>query len=101
MWRKNAISKSWRKAEGIFIPKEDGATSVEKFRTISLLNVEGKLYFALWADRLVAYMLANKYLDMSIQMGGVPAVSGCMEHTAILSQLIREAKAEKKGLVVV
>ena len=59
------------------------------------------MYFALWADRLVAYTLANKYIDTSIQKGGVPAVSGCMEHTAILSQLIREAKAEKKGLVVV
>ena len=101
MWKKNAISESWRKAEGIFIPKEDGATSVEKFRTISLLNVEGKLYFALRSDRLVTYTLANKYIDTSIQKGGVPGISGCMEHTAILSQLIREAKAEKKGLVVV
>ena len=101
MWKNKAISKSWRKAEGIFIPKEDGATSVEKFRTISLLNVEGKLYFALWSDRLVTYTLSNKYIDTSIQKGGVPGVSGCMEHTAILSQLIREAKAEKKGLVVV
>ena len=101
MWKKNVMSESWRRAEGIFIPKEDGATSVEKFRTISLLNVEGKLYFALRADRLVTYALANKYIDTSIQKGGVPAVSGCMEHTAILSQLIREAKAEKKGLVVV
>ena len=101
MWKKNEMSESWKKAEGIFIPKEDGATSVEKFRTISLLNVEGKLYFALRADRLVAFTLANNYIDTSIQKGGVPGVSGCMEHTAILSQLIREAKAEKKGLVVV
>ena len=101
MWKNNTISKSWQKAEGIFIPKEDGATSVEKFRTVSLLNVEGKLYFALRADRLVTYTLANKYIDTSIQKGGVPGISGCMEHTAILSQLIREAKAEKKGLVVV
>ena len=101
IWKKKGISKSWRKAEGIFIPKEDGATSIEKFRTISLLNVEGKLYFALWSDRLVTYTLSNKYIDTSIQKGGVPGVSGCMEHTAILSQLIREAKADKKGLVVV
>ena len=49
----------------------------------------------------MTYTLANKYIDTSIQKGGVPGVSGCMEHTVILSQLIREAKAEKKGLVVV
>ena len=69
---------------------------MEKFTTVSLLNVEGKLYFGMQADRLVTYTLANGYIDTSIQKGGVPAVSGCMEHTAILSQLIREAKAEKK-----
>ena len=101
MWKKNAISELWQEAEGVFIPKEDGATVVEKFRTVSLLNVEGKLYFGMQADRLVTYTLANGYIDTSIQKGGVPAVSGCMEHTAILSQLIREAKAEKKDLVVV
>ena len=100
MWRKNMISDAWRKAEGVFIPKEDGATSVEKFRTISLMNVEGKLYFALRADRLLKYTLQNQYIDTSIQKGGVPAISGCIEHTSILSQLIREAKAEKKDLVV-
>ena len=44
--------------------------------------------------------MANNYIDTSIQKGGVPGISGCLEHTAILSQLIREAKSEKKNLVV-
>ena len=36
-----------------------------------------------------------------MQKGGIPNVSGCIEHTtAILSQLIKEAKKEKKNLVV-
>ena len=30
----------------------------------------------------------------------MPGVSGCLEHTAVLSQLIKEAKAEKKSLVI-
>ena len=100
MWRKNAVSRAWREAEGVFIPKEDGAKEVGKFRTISLLNVEGKLFFALKAKRLVNYALANKFIDTSIQKGGIPEVSGCLEHTALLSQLIREAKAGKGNLVV-
>ena len=94
------MSDMWRTAEGIFIPKEDGATEVGKFRTISLLNVEGKLYFGLKSDRLLDFLLENHYIDKSIQKGGVPAVSGCLEHTAVLSQLIREAKAGKKNLVI-
>ena len=100
MWKKNSISDSWREAEGIFIPKEDGAKSVEKFRTISLLNVEGKIFFALKADRITEFVIENNYVNTSIQKGGIPKVSGCIEHTAILSQLIKEAKEEKKNLVV-
>ena len=100
LWKKNAISESWSKAEGILIPKIDGAAEVGKFRTISLLNVEGKIYFAMRADRLLKFVQDNKYIDPSIQKGGLPEISGCLEHTAILSQLIREAKAEKKDLVI-
>ena len=100
LWRRNIVSDAWRKAEGVFIPKEEGASSVNKFRTISLLNVEGKLFFSMKADRITDFVLARGYIDPSIQKGGIPGVSGCLEHTALLSQLIREAKAEKKNLVI-
>ena len=100
LWSKNTISDSWREAEGVFIPKEEGAKSVEKFRTISLLNVEGKIFFSLKADRITDFLIKNKYINASIQKGGIPNVSGCIEHTSILSQLIKEAKKEKKNLVV-
>ena len=100
MWRKNTVSRAWRKAEGIFIPKTEGAKDIGKFRTISLLNVEGKLFFALKSDRITKYVMANHYIDSGIQKGGIPGVSVCLEHTAILSQLIKEAKEKKKDLVV-
>ena len=100
LWRKNVISRTWREAEGVFIPKEDGAKEVKDFRTISLLNVEGKIFFALKADRLLKYALANQYIDTTVQKGGVPDISGCLEHTSVISQMIREAKAGKKDLVV-
>ena len=97
MWAKNEISDAWREAEGVFIPKEENASSVEKYRTISLLNVEGKLFFSLKSERILDFALANGYIDTSIQKGGVPGVSGCLEHTAVVSQLIREAKKEEKS----
>ncbi|KAI8507130.1 hypothetical protein Bbelb_155690 [Branchiostoma belcheri] len=51
--------------------------------------------------RLLKYMMDNNYIDTSIQKGGVPGCSGCIEHTSILSQLIQEAKAGKKVLAIV
>ena len=100
MWKKNKVSKEWRKAEGVFIPKEEGAEEIGKFRTISLLNVEGKLFFGMKADRLTQFAMANGRIDTSIQKGGVPGMAGCLEHTSVLSQLIREAKEAKGDLVV-
>merc|ERR1712039_801923 len=100
MWASNKVSDTWREADGVFIPKEENASTVEKFRTISLLNVEGKLFFSLKSERILDFALANEYIDTSIQKGGVPGVSGCLEHTAVVSQLIREAKKKKKNLVV-
>ena len=92
LWRKNVVSDSWREVEGIFIPKVDGAKSVEKFRTISLLNVERKLFFALKADRITQFVIKNQQFKKEVYQ-----MSGYIEHTVILSQLIREAK--RKGRI--
>ena len=99
LWKKNTMSDTWRRAEGVLIPKEHGASEIGKFRTISLLNVEGKLFWKLKSNSVTTFIMKNKYIDEAIQKGGVPGVSGCIEHTAILSQLITEAKKHKKNLV--
>ena len=43
----------WRQAGGIFIPKEKIAVNIGKFRPISLLNVEGKIFFSVGALAIV------------------------------------------------
>ena len=101
LWRKNKIPECWRRAEGVLIPKEDKATKIDRYRTISLLNTEGKIFWKLKANRMTDYIMKNKFIDSSIQKGGIPGVSGCLEHTAILTQLISEAKKNKTNLVSV
>ncbi|XP_052257664.1 uncharacterized protein LOC127862512 [Dreissena polymorpha] len=101
VWRKGQVPECWQKAEGLFVPKETNSHNISQFRTISLLNVEGKIFFAVLARRLTTYLTANKYVDTSIQKGGVPGFSGCVEHTSALSQLIREAKVNQQDLTVV
>ena len=69
---KNQISETWKEAEGVLIPKEEGATDISKFRTISLLNVEGKLFFSFKAKRLLDFFLSNNYMTFSYEMFAVP-----------------------------
>jgi hypothetical protein len=50
---------------------------------------------------MTVYLTENNYIDTSVQKGGIPGVAGCMEHTCVLSEIIREAREGKKELVVI
>ncbi len=83
------------------MPKELNSTRLDQFREISLLDVEGKIFWSIIAKRLTTYLLANEFIDPSVQKGGVPGYSGCLEHTAVISQLINEAKSNNNTLSIV
>jgi len=55
-WEKQVVPIAWRRPGGVFIPKENNATSSSQFRSISLLNVEGKIFFSIIAQRLSTYL---------------------------------------------
>ncbi|VDI44671.1 Hypothetical predicted protein [Mytilus galloprovincialis] len=42
IWRRYRLPDEWLKSDGCFIPKKEDSKELKQFRTISLLNVEGK-----------------------------------------------------------
>ncbi|GFO27371.1 reverse transcriptase [Plakobranchus ocellatus] len=100
-WKNIKISKEWMTAEGVYIPKEQDSRGINQFRPISLLNVECKLFFSVMASRLTKHLTENGYLDTSVQKGGIPGVSGCLEHATMIWEAIQRAKSEKLNLDVV
>lgn len=46
------------------------------------------------------FFLKNGHIDTSVQKGGIPGVPGCLEHTGVVPQLLREARENKDNLVV-
>ncbi|XP_031418446.1 uncharacterized protein LOC105897391 [Clupea harengus] len=99
-WRRGRIPEQWRVAEGVWIPKEENSTQLDQFRIISLLCVEAKVFFSAVSKRLCTYLAKNTYIDTSVQKGGIPGMSGCLEHTGVVTQLIREARENKGNLSV-
>ena len=100
-WKNQKISEQWMVAEGVYIPKEQNSTEIGQFRPISLLNVEGKIFFSVMAARLTKYLTENGYINSSVQKGGIPGISGCLEHSTMIWEAIQRAKSEKLNLDVV
>lgn len=46
------------------------------------------------------FMLENKYLETAVQKGGILGVSGCLQHTGALTQIIREENENRGNLAV-
>ncbi|XP_038147774.1 uncharacterized protein LOC119787807 [Cyprinodon tularosa] len=100
IWKRGKVPQMWKHAEGVWIPKEENAKNIEQFRSISLLSVECKAFFKVISNRLMEFLLKNSYIDTSVQKGGVPGVPGCIEHTGVVTQLIREARESRGDLAV-
>lgn len=81
------------------IPKEKNSSKIHKFHQISLLNMDGKFFFSVVAQRLSAFLQKNNYVDTSVQKAGIKGFSGCLEH--VIWHQIQMAKKEKKELHMV
>ncbi|KAI8481229.1 hypothetical protein Bbelb_410320 [Branchiostoma belcheri] len=90
-----------RRAGGVLIPKEKASTTIHQFRNISLLNVEGKLFFTVLAKRLTKYLTSNNYIDTEIQKAGIPGFPGCTGHASTIWRQIQIARSQKEDLHVV
>lgn len=55
-----------------FVPKEK-----DSIRTISLLNVEGKIFMAVPVKRLSEYIVNNNYINTSVQRTGILSQAAC------------------------
>lgn len=58
-WEGGIVADSWCQADGIYIPKEEHSVQIGQFRSISLLNVKGKIYVTVLAKRLTNFLLNN------------------------------------------
>ena len=82
--RQEIVSSFWAEADGVYIPKKELSKLLNQFRPISLLNVEGKIFFGVLIERLVQFVLVNCLADTSMQKAGLPGFPGCLEHCSMI-----------------
>lgn len=85
IWWRGTIADQWRRVGDVWIPKEENSTRLKLFRLISIFSVEGKVFFSILARRMMKVLLKNKYIDTSVQKGGIPEVPGCLGRTGVVT----------------
>ena len=61
-------------------------------RPISILNVEGRIFFSLVEKRLSAYMILNGYIKRWQQKAFMVEVAGCIEHSTLIFEALKPKK---------
>lgn len=67
---------------------------ISRIIAISLLNVEGKIFLAVLANRLSNDMVRNKNINTFIPRLEIQGFSRCLKHTSLISSEARKAKNE-------
>lgn len=68
---------------------------------ISLLNVEGKIFFSVVAQRLASYLERNGWIDSTVQKAVISGFAECWEHTSMIWHQNKSSKRERTHLNVV
>ena len=102
-WTHSTVPYQWKTAAIKLIAKgsavEDASNS-SNFRPIALTPCIGKVFTTLLRNRLLTFMLLNKYFDTSLQKVFMPSIPWCTEHQLKLCSFLSEAQNKHKALAV-
>ncbi|MBS1972700.1 MAG: hypothetical protein JSU04_20505 [Bdellovibrionales bacterium] len=87
----------WCSVRVRMIPKgQSDPTNIDEFRPIAVGSLTCKLLHSVLANRIWKHCLDNAVIDLNIQKGFAPKVSGCVEHITTLLQAYRSVKTPEQ-----
>ena len=70
------------------------------FRPTTLQPVFAKIYSSLIRNRIYNFLLENQFIESNIQKGFRRATSGVIEHTELLTHVIKHAKNKQRQIII-
>ena len=102
-WATSVVPTIWKVASVKLLGKSSAvsdSSSPTNFRPIAITSCVGKLFTTIIRNRLLQFMLSNKYLDKSIQKAFMPTTPGCSEHHMKLATVLGDAKRKHRSLAI-
>lgn len=103
IWEACEIADDWAQALISLLKKgspEEDLDVVSEFRPITIAATMGKIVLSVVSDRLQRFLVKNSFIPRQVQKGFLSGVPGCIEHTFMLFEALKEAKREKRQIVI-
>ena len=100
VWSSGSIPSEWKKACTILIHKKGDTNTPSNFRPITLENIPLKVFTSCVRNAMYFFLTANSYIEQNIQKGFTPNISGTLEHTAQMTNIINKARNKQRSLVI-
>ena len=102
IWKDLEVADDW--AQALKLLKKGSLQhdlyGVSEFRPITMTATMGKVILSVVSDRLQRFLVKNSYIPRKIQKGFLSGIAGCLEHTFMLYEALKEAKDEQRQILV-
>jgi hypothetical protein len=100
VWLSGTIPSEWKKACTILIHKKGDTNTPSNFRPITLETIPLKVFTSCLRNAMYSFLTLNNFIEHNIQKGFTPNMSGTLEHTAHLANIINKARIKQRSLVI-
>ena len=100
VWSSGEVPSEWKQACIILAHKKGDTANPANFRLITLEPVPLKVFTSCLRNSLYQFLLENKYIQSKIQKGFTPKISGTLEHTSQMANVINKARIKQRPLII-
>ena len=91
VWLSGSITNEWKKACTVLIYKNGDTSIPSNFRPITLESIPLKVFTSCLRNAMYSFLMANNFIEHNIQKRFTPNLSGTLEHTAQMANIINKA----------
>ena len=100
VWLSGSIPSEWKKACTVLIYKKGDTNTPSNFRPITLETIPLKVFTSCLRNAMYSFLTSNNFIEHNIQKGFTPNLSGTLEHTAQMANIINKARIKQRSLVI-
>ncbi|CAB3992804.1 Hypothetical predicted protein, partial [Paramuricea clavata] len=100
IWLSGTVPNEWKKACTILIHKKGNIDDPSNFRPITLESIPLKVFTSCLRNAIYSFLASNNFIEHGIQKGFTPNLSGTLEHTAQMADIINKARIRQRSVVI-